>query len=29
VAAANWRDHARGIIMGAVREGEHVASTCR
>lgn len=25
VTAANWRDHARGTIMGAVRDGEHVA----
>lgn len=25
VTADNWRDHARGTIMGAVRDGEHVA----
>lgn len=25
VNAANWRDHARGTIMGAVRDGEHIA----
>lgn len=25
VTAANWRDHARGTIMGAVRDGEYVA----
>lgn len=24
VTAANWRDHARGIIMGAVKDGDHV-----
>jgi hypothetical protein len=25
VDANNWRDHARGVVMGAVRDGEHVA----
>lgn len=25
VTAANWRDHARGTIMGAIRDGEYVA----
>jgi uncharacterized protein len=25
VNAANWRDHARGTIMGAVRDGEYLA----
>lgn len=25
VTAANWRDHARGTIMGALRDGEYVA----
>ena len=25
VTSANWRDHARGVIMGAVRDGEYVA----
>lgn len=25
VTAANWRDHARGTVMGAVRDGEYVA----
>ena len=25
VNAENWRDHARGLVMGAVRDGEHVA----
>jgi hypothetical protein len=25
VNADNWRDHARGVVMGAVRDGEHVA----
>jgi len=25
VTAENWRDHARGVIMGAVRDGEYVA----
>jgi len=25
VDSSNWRDHARGTIMGAVREGEYVA----
>lgn len=25
VTASNWRDHARGTIMGAVRDGEYVA----
>jgi hypothetical protein len=25
VTAENWRDHARGVVMGAVRDGEYVA----
>jgi hypothetical protein len=25
VTAANWRDHGRGIVMGAVRDGDHLA----
>lgn len=25
VTAANWKDHARGAIMGALRDGEHLA----
>lgn len=25
VNAANWRDHARGVVMGAMREGEYLA----
>lgn len=25
VTAANWRDHARGTVMGAVRDGEYLA----
>ena len=25
VTAANWRDHARGAIMGAIRDGDHLA----
>ena len=25
VGAANWRDHARGIVMGAMRDGEYLA----
>ena len=25
VTAANWRDHARGAIMGAMRDGDHLA----
>lgn len=25
VSAANWRDHARGIVMGAMRDGEYLA----
>lgn len=25
VTAANWRDHARGVAMGAVRDGDHLA----
>lgn len=24
VNASNWRDHARGVIMGAVKDGDHV-----
>jgi hypothetical protein len=24
VTSANWRDHARGVIMGAVKDGDHV-----
>lgn len=25
VTAANWRDHARGVVMGAMRDGDHLA----
>lgn len=25
VNAANWRDHARGVVMGAMRDGEYLA----
>jgi hypothetical protein len=25
VTAANWRDHSRGAIMGAIRDGDHLA----
>jgi hypothetical protein len=25
VSAENWRDHARGVVMGAVRDGEHLS----
>lgn len=25
VGASNWRDHARGIVMGAMRDGEYLA----
>jgi hypothetical protein len=25
VSADNWRDHARGVVMGAVRDGEHLS----
>jgi hypothetical protein len=25
VTAANWRDHSRGIVMGAMRDGDHLA----
>ncbi|WP_257541043.1 DUF2213 domain-containing protein [Sphingobium sp. CFD-1] len=25
VSATNWRDHARGIVMGAMRDGEYLA----
>lgn len=25
VNASNWRDHGRGIVMGAVRDGDHLA----
>lgn len=25
VTAANWRDHGRGVIMGALRDGDHLA----
>lgn len=25
VTSANWRDHARGVVMGAIRDGEYVA----
>jgi len=25
VNAANWRDHARGVVMGAMREGDYLA----
>src|SRR5690606_35580817 len=25
VTASNWRDHARGTIMGAIRDGEYLA----
>lgn len=25
VTAANWRDHARGAVMGAIRDGDHLA----
>lgn len=25
VTAENWRDHARGVVMGAVRDGEHLS----
>lgn len=25
VTAANWRDHGRGIVMGAIRDGDHLA----
>lgn len=25
VTAANWRDHARGVNMGAIRDGDHLA----
>lgn len=25
VTAANWRDHGRGIVMGAMRDGDHLA----
>lgn len=25
VNAANWRDHGRGVIMGALRDGDHLA----
>lgn len=25
VTAANWRDHARGAVMGAMRDGDHLA----
>lgn len=25
VNAQNWRDHARGVIMGAIRDGDHLA----
>lgn len=25
VTAANWRDHARGTVMGALRDGDHLA----
>lgn len=25
VTAANWRDHSRGVVMGAMRDGDHLA----
>lgn len=25
VTAANWRDHGRGVVMGAMRDGDHLA----
>jgi hypothetical protein len=25
VSADNWRDHARGVVMGALKDGEHLA----
>ena len=25
VTAANWRDHSRGAVMGAIRDGDHLA----
>jgi len=25
VTASNWRDHARGVVMGAMRDGDHLA----
>lgn len=25
VNSANWRDHARGVVMGAMRDGDHLA----
>ena len=25
VTAGNWRDHSRGVVMGAIRDGDHLA----
>lgn len=25
VTASNWRDHGRGVVMGAIRDGDHLA----